>query len=96
MEKDQPRFGKGDRAICKCKLKRKNKKPLGGKWEYIINAKIRIISIEDNLGYKQPSNPLYRVYNLDFKRYELIEDVYLKSDVSYNRELKLNKILHND
>jgi len=92
------RFEKGDRAICMCKLKRKVKNKKGGHstWEYITKARVRIISVVENRGYKQPTNPLYRVFNLDFERYEDIEDVYLKPDIGYDRELKLNKILHND
>jgi len=98
MSNKKYRFEKGDRAICMSKLKRKvkNRKPGQSPWEYMVKSKVRIISVAENFGHKQPSNPLYRVYNLDFKRYENIEDVYLKFDIEYIRDTKLNKIFEND
>ena len=103
------KFKKGDRAICICRLKRRNKNA-GSKWEYLTKANVRITSIlHDGVMTQElfksyatffgPNHqiilsPIYRVYNIDFDRYETIEESYLKTDVEYNRDLKLKEIFN--
>jgi len=86
-------YNKGDRVICFKKLKKKSDKShTQEKWEYSNKSKIRIVSMLP--GTEKYTHPYYRVYNMDFKRYEIIDDRYLKLDMEYYRDIKLKNILN--
>lgn len=82
------KFKKGDICICKLKLtNRSNSSKITLKKK---DCKVRIVSI----GGKSPSESYwYNVYNIDFNRYEKIGEIFLKLDISENRQIKLNNIL---
>ena len=84
---NNPKFKKGDICICNLKL---SKRFRSGK-EFTTHkkgAKVRIIKCKTNgkIYY-------YSVYNLHFKRYESIGEIYLTLDLEEIRKLHIDKIL---
>lgn len=82
------KFKKGDYCICRCKLVKFTINSLNER-EVISkrNLRVRITNINDN------NIPNYRVYNIDYDRYEIIGEIYLILDRKYYRDIKINNIL---
>ncbi len=77
------KFKKGDRVICNCKLSKR----VNGEWKEFTKTKCRIIRLNNE------DIPNYRVYIEDLKRYDIIGEVYLKKDILYYRDSKIQEIL---
>ena len=81
---NNPKFKKGD--ICISKYQSRSYKTGLIK----RNCKVRITSIS-----KYDNNvKCYNVYNIDFKRYEIIGEFYLELDLSEKRDRKLEELLN--
>lgn len=87
------KFKKGDICVCSFKLKKRitNDSNKLSYWIEKKDCRVRIISLErkHNNGYT------YNVYNVDFNRYEKVGDVYLRLDIQYIRNQKIEKIINN-
>jgi len=82
-------FKKDDICICSYPLRKNIKK---GETITKKNCKVRIHAIQD---VSDTTNSIcYRVYNIDFERYENIADFYLKLDLEETRNFKLKQILN--
>lgn len=80
------KFKTGDVCICNFSLKKRN----GRFWDKKKDCRVRIIKpIYSNL-----NGWVYSTYNIDFNRYEKIGEMYLKIDLQYIRDKKLNEILN--
>jgi hypothetical protein len=81
------KFNKDDVCICGTKLR----KGTGSNKIYKKGCLVRIIS--HKIGRTSVS---YRVWNIDFQRYEEIGEIYLKLDLQTTRERYLKKIFKDE
>lgn len=70
--------------ICKCK--KRIYSFYGGKITRSKDTRVRITSIASM------NPPIYRVYNMDFHRYEKIGEFYLEKDEILTRDFIISKI----
>jgi len=80
------KFKKGDLCVCRYNLKRK----INGVWVEKDDCSVRIIKLD----MTHANGDTYRVYNLDFKRYEKIGGMFLRLDLQETRNKKLNELLN--
>ena len=88
------KFKTGDICICCFTLKKK----VAGNWISKKDCRVRIIKkIDNKLTTINPVNFItnysYRVYNIDFNRYEEIGEIYLKKDIREERNKKIKYLL---
>jgi hypothetical protein len=79
------KFKKGDILI---KLD-KSKKKINGKFVEKPGTKVRVICLKFSSGNLK----LYSVYNIDFDKYEVANEEFLKLDIEYLRDKKIEKII---
>jgi hypothetical protein len=78
------KFKKDDLCVCRYTLKKK----INGVWISKDDCLVRVIKLD------MTHANAYRVYNIDFERYEKIGGMYLKINLQESRNKRLNELFN--